>query len=289
MGRARGAAAAVFAAALLASCGSSDPAPPAETSSAPAAPTSFEGRLQQYREDEVRHVLKIELRNTGTETVRIDALRVEWPGLDGTQDATPAYDLPPGVVAALEVPYGEAVCAAAERPTDPVNAVVLAGDQQVLVPLAVSDDLLERLWDLDCRRQRILEAVDVELGSSWARTTVDGLPVLRGELILTRGTSTDPISVLDLDGSVLLTFDAADRTPTPLLRMTPEQPTATLVVDVGSTLRCDGHSLGESKKTYVFDVGLDLGDGEGRVDVTLQPPDDVKPQMYDVLKEACGV
>lgn len=288
MGRARGAAAAVLALAMLAACGS--PAPQqAPSSSSPAAPASFEGRLQQYREDEVRHVLKIELRNTGAETVRVDALRVDWPGLDGTQDATPAYDLPPGVVAALEVPYGEAVCDTESRPTDPVNAVVQTGDQEVLVPLAVSDDLLERLWDLDCRRQRILDAVDVELGTDWARTTVDGEPVLRGQLLLTRGTSTTPISVLDLDGSVLLTFDAADREAQPLLTMPPDVATSVLVVDVGSTLRCDGHSLGESKKTYVFDVGLDLGDGEGRVDVTLQPPDDVKPQMYDVLKEACGV
>jgi len=274
------------AALLLGGCAASSSGSDTPSKTAPPAP-DLVGALQQYREDEVRHVLKIELRNTGTETVRIDALRVEWPGLDGTQDATPAYDLPPGVVAALEVPYGEAVCAAAERPTDPVNAVVLAGDQEVLVPLAVSDDLLERLWDLDCRRQRILEAVDVELGTAWARTTVDGQPVLRGTLELTRGSGTGPIEVLDLDGSVLLTLDATPPASDPLLTMPADAATASLSIDVGSTLRCDGHSLGESKKTYVFDVGLDLGDG--RVDLTLMPPDDVKPQMYAVIEKACGL
>lgn len=281
----------LVASALLVACGgSADPAVPATPSpSGSVQPASFVGTLQQYREDEVAHVLKVELRNTGTETVRVDAVRVDWPGLDGTQDATPAYDVPPGVVVALEVPYGQAVCGSAQRPSDPVNAVVTTPDEEVLVPLTVSEQLLERLWELDCRRQAVLDAVDVEFGASWARTTVDGQPVLRGELLLTRGTSTTRVSVLDLDGSVLLTLDAADRDADPLAVLAPGQPSATLVVDVGSTLRCDGHSLGESKKTYVFDVGLDLGDGNGRVDVTLQPPDDVKPQMYAVIEEACGV
>jgi hypothetical protein len=86
---------------------------------------------------------------------------------------------------------------------------------------------------------------------------------------------------------VLLTLDATPPAATHLLTMPASAKTGELSIDVGSTLRCDGHSLGESKKTYVFDVGLDLGDG--RVDLTLQPPDDVKKQMYDVIKKACGV
>lgn len=282
-----GAAAAAVLALALTACGSSGGAASSPTPTEPSA-VELTGRLQQYREDEVAHVLQVELTNTGTSTVRVEQLRVDWPGLDGTDDANPAYDLRPGVTTALKVPYGEAVCDGDTRPTDPVNAVVTTPDSQAVVPLEVSDELLAKLWDEDCVRQRILQQVDVAFGPEWTPTTVDGAPVLRGSIVLTRGTSTTPVTLLDLDGSVLLTLDGSPPKKDPLGVLEPSQQTLAVPVDVGATMRCTGHVLGESKKTYVFDVGLDLGDGK-RVDITLQPPDDVKPQMYAVIEKACGL
>jgi hypothetical protein len=273
---------------LATSCGSSPEPEEAPTYTGVPQAVSLTGRLQQYREDEVTHKLVVELTNMGTTTVRVDALHVEWPGLDGTEDATPAYDIPPGVTVGLKAPYGEAVCDTAERPTDPVNAVVTTPDQEVVVPLKAEDLLLSKLWELDCQRQAVEAAVDLSFGGEWTRETVDGEPVLRGSLQVSRGEGDGPISVVDLDGSVLLTLDAV-QPATPLLVLEPGTASGSLTIDVGSTGRCDGHSLGESKKTYVFDVGLDLGDGQGRVDLTLQPPDDVKPLMWEMLKDACGV
>jgi hypothetical protein len=273
----------VIGAALLAlvACGS-PAADPASTSGA-----DLSGHLQQYREDEVAHVLQIELRNGGPATLHVDTLRVAWSGLTGTQDATPAYDIPSGVTVALKVPYGGAVCTSATRPADPVTAVVGSAGSSVTVPLTVDDELMATLWDADCERQRILAAVGVRFGDAWTATTADGAPVLRGTLELTRGTSTTPVQVLDLDGSVLLTLDATPPASSPLLTLPATAARASLSVDVGATMRCTGHVLGESKKTYVFDVGLDLGDGKGRVDITLQPDAAVKPQMYAVITRAC--
>jgi hypothetical protein len=110
--------------------------------------------------------------------------------------------------------------------------------------------------------------------------------VLRGTIELVRRASTDEILVLDLDGSVLLTLGPTPQASDPMLTVDASERTASLPVEVGSTLRCDGHSLGESKKTYVFAVGLDLGDG--RVGLTLQPTDAVARQMFEVLTEACA-
>ena len=263
----------------LAGCGSGD------GTAAPAPALS--GHLQQYREDEVAHVLQVELTNTGPSTVHVDTLRLGWPGLGGTEEAAPAYDLASGVTVALKVPYGDAVCTSTTRPAEPVTAVVGIGGSAVTVPLAVDEELLARLWDADCQRQRILAAVGVAFGDTWTPMTVKGAPVLRGTLELTRGSSTTPVSVLDLDGSVLLTLDAAAPATSPLVTMPTTATHASLRVDVGSTMTCTGHVLGESKKTYVFDVGLDLGDGKGRVDVTLTPDASAKPQMYDVITRAC--
>lgn len=281
-------AAVVAAAALLAGCAAAPSGGSASTpdKTAPTAP-NLVGALQQYREDEVTHTLKVVLTNAGTSTARVSSLRVAWPGLAGTDEAQVDYDIPPGATVALKVPYGDAVCSTPSRPTDPVVAEIVTPDAQLTLPLTASDLLLEKLWDQDCARQRLLDAVDVGFGDTWTPTTQDGAPVLRGSLVLTRGSSTSAIEVLDLDGSVLLTLDATPPADDPLLTMPADAARAELSIDVGSTLRCDGHSLGESKKTYVFDVGLDLG--EGRVDLTLQPPDDVKKEMYAVIEKACGL
>jgi hypothetical protein len=275
----------------LAGCAASEPREPGPSYTGAPQAVDLGGRLQQYREDEVAHRLVVLLTNHGPTTVRVETVRVDWPGLDGTEDAAPAYDIPPGVTVGLKAPYGEAVCDSAERPTDPVNAVVTTPDQEVVVPLAAEDLLLERLWDLDCRRQAVEAQVSVAFGPEWARETVAGAPVLRGSLVVERGEGDGRIDVVDLDGSVLLTLDAAQpaQPAQPLLRLEPDRSRGSLVVDVGAAGRCDGHSLGESKKTYVFDVGLDLGDGQGRVDLTLQPPDDVKALMWQMLTDACGV
>ncbi len=284
-----GGAAVVVAAALLTGCAGSGGAGSATYSGdkvAPPAP-NLSGTLAQYREDEVTHSLKIELTNSGATTVRVSSLRVSWRGLSGTDAVQVDYDVTPGVTVALKVPYGDAVCTSATRPTDAVQAEVVTPDAQITLPLKASSLLLEKLWDQDCARQRLLDAVDVGFGDTWTPATEGGAPVLRGTLVLTRGSSTGPIDVVDLDGSVLLTLDATPPSATPLLTLPASAPTASLSIDVGSTLRCDGHSLGESKKTYVFDVGLDLGDG--RVDLTLQPPDDVRKQMYAVIEKACGL
>ena len=278
--------AAMAAALLLGGCAASSSGGTTPSKTAPPAP-DLVGALQQYREDEVTHTLKVVLKNSGTSTTRITALRVVWPGLSGTDEATVDYDLPPGATVALKVPYGDAVCTTGSRPTDTVVAEIRTPDAQITLPLTASDLLLEKLWDQDCARQRLLDAVDVRFGDTWTPATQGGAPVLRGTLELARGSGTGPIEVLDLDGSVLLTLDATPPASDPLLTMPADAATASLSIDVGSTLRCDGHSLGESKKTYVFDVGLDLGDG--RVDLTLMPPDDVKPQMYAVIEKACGL
>lgn len=284
----RTAVAATAAAVLLAGCAAAPSGGAASMpgTTVPPAP-NLVGALQQYREDEVTHTLKVVLTNAGTTTARISSLRVAWPGMSGTDEAQVDYDIPPGATVALKVPYGDAVCSMPSRPTDPVVAELTTPDAQITLQLTASDLLLEKLWDQDCARQRLLDAVQVGFGDTWTATTQDDAPVLRGSLVLARGSSTSAIRLLDLDGSVLLTLDATPPADDPLLTMPADVASAELSIDVGSTLRCDGHSLGESKKTYVFDVGLDVGDG--RVDLTLQPPDDVKKQMYAVIEKACGL
>ncbi len=218
--------------ALLAGCAGSGGAGSATYSGDKGAPPpapNLSGTLQQYREDEVTHSLKIELKNAGTTTVRVSSLAVSWPGLSGTDPAQVDYDVPPGVTVALKVPYGDAVCTSPTRPTDPVQAEVVTPDSQLEIPLAASDLLLEKLWDQDCARQRLLDAVGVDFGSMWTPVTVDGAPVLRGTLVLTRGSSTGAIDVVDLDGSVLLTLDATPPAPKPLLTMPASAPTAELL------------------------------------------------------------
>ena len=94
--------------------------------------------------------------------------------------------------------------------------------------------------------------------------------------------------MVSVDGSVLLGLALAG-TPGPGGASLPAgQAAIRLPVEVRSTLRCDGHSLGESKKTYVFDVVVDVGDGEDRP-YALTPDAAARALMQTLIEDACGL
>ena len=51
--------------------------------------------------------------------------------------------------------------------------------------------------------------------------------------------------------------------------------------------RCDGHALSDSKKTYVFQVQVQVGDEEP-VGVDLPIPDADRPLLNEIIVDTCG-
>jgi len=272
--------------ALVVGCG------PAATGFRAADRPPLAGTVQQYREDEVEGLLQVSLTNRGPATVVIERIELAWPGFAESPVAEPAYRLAPGITADLPLALAPADCSASDDPQDQgptapaVARVRLAGGASVEVPLPDSP-ALGRAFTADCRRQHIASQVQLAFGPDWVRSGQGADSVLTGSLELTRRDAVGEVAVVSVDGSVLLALALAGD-PGPLgASLLPDEDTARFPVEVRSTLRCDGHSLGESKKTFVFDGVVNLGDGEDRP-YALTPDAAGRALMQTLIEDACA-
>lgn len=249
----------------------------------------------QYREDEVRHVLSIKVRNTGAEPVRVVDLRLQWEGLEVVGPVVQDHLLGVGHALDLRTPYGDARCTDGFSLDPPSTKSAFAeatieltdgSTETVAIPIDDVEEQLARLFRVDCRRQFIESVVTLELRGPWERVDPDGVATLRGALAVERGAGDRTITISDVDGSVLLDVRPAVPASGPLLVLGPEKAEGEVPIDVTSA-RCDAHALGESKKTYVFQVEIDVGDGpEG---VVISPPAATEPEMFQVIVDGCGL
>ena len=156
----------------LAACGSGGGAAPAPTATAvvatslQAAPPNDLGLnavLDQYRPDEIAHLLLVRLTNHGTTTWHIGSMQLAWPGLT-TVAPTPRDTLiVPGQTLDVPIDYGAAVCAGQppgadeQTPTTPIAAIATvtpAGStaaQQTIIPVADQLRVLGRIFPSSCR------------------------------------------------------------------------------------------------------------------------------------------
>ena len=265
---------------------------PASTTT--GAPGGLHGTLAQNREDEVRGVAVVRL--TASEPGTVASLRLAWPGLAPAAESTPDYPLVPGVPVDLPVAYGPALCgtttegvplADAPPPTAPPSAqIVLAGSAApavVVLDDAASLDLAHRLYARSCRAQALEAAVGVALAPTWTPTRrADGTPGLAGTLVVARRVVGVAVRVVGLEGSVLLAFDPLAALPAPVVGER-----LALPVVVGTSGRCDGHALGEAKKTYELTVLISLGEAEA-APVLVRPDPQVRPRMWRTILAGCA-
>ena len=185
----------------------------------------------QYREDEVRHVLSIKVRNAGPEPVRVVDLRLQWEGLEVVGPAPQDHLVGVGQALDLRTPYGDARCAD-DFSLDPPSTSSAFGEatielsdgstELVAIPIDDVEEQLVRLFRVDCRRQFIESVVTLELRGPWERIDPDGVATLRGALAVERRAGDRTITISDVDGSVLLDVRPAVPTSGPLLVLGPE-------------------------------------------------------------------
>ena len=288
-------AAALVVVGTLAACGGGEGAgTPGSTVSVPPSPPELRGTLAQNREDEVRGVAVVRL--TASEPGTVTSLRLQWPGLAPAAASSPDYPLVPGVPVDLPVAYGAALCgtstegaprADAPPPTAAPSAQVVlagAGSRVVLLDDAASLELAQRLYARSCRAQALEAAVGLNLAPTWTPTRrADGTPGLAGTLVVAPRVIGEPVRVVGLEGSVLMAFEPRAALPAPVAG-----DRLALPVVVGSSGRCDGHALGEAKKTYELTVLLALGEAEA-TPVLVRPDPQVRARMWRTILAGCAV
>ncbi len=266
-------------AALLASCGGDD--------AAPASPAGeIHVTLEQYRADEVAHRLEIQVTNRGGSAVHVATARIDWPGLADVAATVVDYAVAPGITVDLAVDYGDAVCSdppllAEPLPDAPIVIDVVTAEGETLRwPVDDTRGVLARVHGLDCRRQAVAHLVDVRIGGPW--TPIASGDAVTGELRLTRRQATGPARLAGISGSVLLDVAVAPGAPT---TMTGDE--LVIPVVVTSSGRCEAHALADSKKTFDFQVTIELDGVPASISVAPEPADETT--VFGPVEVTCGL
>lgn len=255
--------------------------------------------IRQFREDEAVDVIQVELvrelapDSAPTDLITVASVRLDWPGFSAVPPTERDVQLAPGQRVDIPTPLGAVVCRGETTPQFSLGRVEVSLPEDdghvrsVQAPLlADAQAALDNVWTKGCVRQRLLEQVGLEW-SPWERSDPNAAPTATGELVVTRRDTPEPISITGVDGSVLLfvspTVPLGERPAT----MRPDEPTLTVPVRATGSGRCDGHALGDSKKTYEFQVLVVVG-SDDPVGVNVSVPLAERPVLTRVITDTCG-
>lgn len=263
----------------------SPPSPPAV--GAPPALSAdtrqLSATIEQYREDEVKNQLSLKITNGGDD-VRISTLALAWPALVGAEPLAPDYLVAAGVRVDLRVAIGRAVCSDPPQfdevvPPVAIAAVATIDGDAVTFPVTDPNGILAKIYPKACIAQAIEHAVDISFGSEWIDAGAEP-PTVTNTLTFTRRHGDLPIEVVDVFGSVVVSI-AGDGVPTTL-----DSGEVELALPVTFTNnRCDSHALGETKKPFLFQVQLRIGDQEASYFIT--PDDAGKDALFAGILNRC--
>jgi len=278
-------------------------AAPVTTSSVPPATPNELGLravLDQFREDEILHLLQVRVTNTSDAKIRLTSVQLDWPGMT-VVSPTPRSDLlSPGQVLDVPISYGVAVCSETppgvdETPPDaPIVAVATAKqgdagpDVTTEIPIADQLHILGRVYPTSCREQRIEDAVSIQFGDTWKPVTEDGVPGLAGTVVVERNHGDQPVALTDMSGSVLLSVHVDRESDDALLTLEPGTSRRELPVVIVESGNCFPHALAESKKTFFLPVEVSL-DGEPPLVYELIIDVADRARFGVMINESCGV
>jgi hypothetical protein len=278
------------------------PAPETTVSVPPATPNELGLRavVDQFREDEILHLLQVRVTNTSQSKVRLTSVQLDWPGMT-VVPPTPRSDLlSPGQVLDVPISYGVAVCSETPPgvdevpPSTPAVAVATAkpgdADPEVTTEIPIADQLhiFGRIYPTSCRDQRVEDAATIRFGSTWTDVTDNGVPGLAGTLVVERNHGNGPVEITDIRGSVLLSVQAERESSAALVTLAPGTSTRELPIVIVESGNCFPHALAESKKTFFIPVDVSI-DGEPSLTYELMIAVADRAHFGTMINESCGV
>jgi len=243
--------------------------------------------IRQFREDEAVDRIQVELVRglDGGPPTAVRSVRLRWPGFAAVEPTVHDVTVVAGQRVDVPTPLGQVVCTTPTTPSFGAGTVdiVLADGTSVVAPLlADAQTALDNVWGKGCVRKRLVDRVGLAY-AGWVRTDPGGVPTASGTLVVTRRDTAEPVTVTGVDGSVLL-FVNWTTAPPPL---PPGERELAVPVVVAGAGRCDGHALSDSKRTYIFQVQVRVGDEEPvGVDVPVAEAD--RPLLNQVIVDTCG-
>lgn len=143
--------------------------------------------------------------------------------------------------------------------------------------MPLSADVLDLIHEQTCAAEAVLAVADIEVGDLH-----DDGKGSTGTLTLTRQSGSQAVTVTRLGRSVVLAPTVADLP----LRLASGAGSASSAISF-TPATCDAHALAETKKPYVFVLGVTLDDGdEVALDLPLDQGD--KDALAAMVQRVCG-
>ncbi len=245
-------------------------------SAAPAVP-GIEAEIVRLRTDEaIGGQVQVRVSDTGDTPFAVTSVALGSPGVEPEPPTAVTADFVPGRVIDLRVPYGHPVCDARPLPavaqlsvTRPDGAV-----EQLTVPAAA--EVLERIHAGECAVLDVLAVVDIAV-----RDLHDDGDALAGTLVLTRRSGHEPVTATRLGRSVLV-HPAVDLP----LKLAGGEDTVSAPISF-TLVSCEPHVLAETKKPFVFPLGLTVGNGDEVVD-NLPLDQAARDQLTALVQRVCA-
>lgn len=239
--------------------------PPSPASAADFRFTATLTDSRRYQED---RVLLVALRNRGAAPVRVERLQLRTDLFGTVPPGTQDTVLPPtGRRLDLPVAYGPPRCGggSAGRPSAPVAVVNVrdavdasSATTELQVTLRGGNRLLHLRHVLECRQQAVQRAANIRFGSSWTQVGSGRQARVRGELVVRRRSSPQPVTVTEVGGGIIFGVRLLDERSGPPVRLPAGRRRAAAPLEISAS-RCDPHALIESKRTFTFTVYVRLG------------------------------
>ena len=279
---------------LVAGCGASGPSSSSSssssvTSSAPGTTATLstgpevppvagvEAEAVRLRTDEaLGGQVQTRVTNTGDAPFTVTSVALDSPGFRPLPARPETATYQPGQVVDLPTPFGDPVCDSAAEPAAALLTVVRPDGTAEALRVPLSADILTLIHSEECAAEAVLAVVDIQVDG--IHEDGDGST---GSLILTRRSGSEKVTVTRLTRSVLVE-PAAD------LPLELSGAGTSASVDVHFTpASCDPHVLAETKKPYVFVVGVVLG-GADEVPLDLPVDQEDKDALAAMIQRVCG-
>ncbi|WP_097182581.1 hypothetical protein [Blastococcus haudaquaticus] len=195
---------------------------------------------------------QVRVTNTGDAAFSVTAVALDSPGFAAVPATAVSAEFPPGRVIDLPTPYGEPVCRTSPAPVAARLTVIRPGGAAEALAVPLDGDALDVVHTEECAARAVAEVVDIAV----ADLTDDG-DALVGALTLTRRDGDEPVVASTLSRSVLVEAGAEDLP----LELGPDDGTVTTPVTFTPST-CDPHVLSETKKPYVFPLGVQVGEAD---------------------------
>ncbi len=233
---------------LLSGCGSPAAPPP----SGPAPETTL-GFTQLIPREGTRDAL-LRITNTGTSDLVVRSVAVEWPGYPDGEPSPADPTIPAGRTLDVQLTLPDPACdVSADEPVTGVVETATGTVREELEPTGTT--YLLRLWRTQCDVARVDEAVDVAYSPQWQVVGAGTDAVALGDVVLRRRSGDDPVTITDVDGSVLHGL----RLPGPT-SLAAGSDLVRVPLEITPGNRCDEHARGQATAPFDFLAQLQVGD-----------------------------